>query len=244
MHCPYCGKEISESAKVCPYCGREQKRKKAQVEKVAEAPPPDVANPTTTINSGVMPNSSGNSVNNRLWLAMGVMLLATFVGEIISTGIISRLNSDLYYSASGLISGLIIWLAITTINHPVSKKQGLTIVAAWTIAFAAHPILMGALGWVLARVLGAATAGYATGVVLLSESPHIRKNYPLTNALGWGAGWFAGFAVALLIGFRMPVFLSLPLDTILLILIAAAIGGFVLLKPLSNIANQPMAKAK
>jgi len=30
MHCPYCGKEISENAKVCPYCGREQKRKGAE----------------------------------------------------------------------------------------------------------------------------------------------------------------------------------------------------------------------
>lgn len=28
MHCPYCGKEISETAKVCPYCGKEQRKKK------------------------------------------------------------------------------------------------------------------------------------------------------------------------------------------------------------------------
>lgn len=38
MHCPYCGKEISENAKVCPYCGKQQHVTTAPEAPAATAP--------------------------------------------------------------------------------------------------------------------------------------------------------------------------------------------------------------
>jgi len=209
MHCPYCGKEISESAKVCPYCGREQKKKMATIEEVVQAPPPKVAKPAVETQAAAAPKFNAAKKEQ----ADKKSVAARAADESAAPPAAATANPNTSPNDSlGIFANNRMWLVLgamlvsSLLNEGISNSISINFDAGLYVYFALNGALYGAVIWLALKIVNI-SLGTRSGFLIV---------------LAWMISW----ALRPILGDIFGVTVSPDIGWLWLRVIAAALAGF------------------
>jgi hypothetical protein len=221
--CPYCGGEVSDTAKACGHCGRWLPAEPTASPPTQPAPPP--ARPAEAWPE--MRSPALAALREMPWTTLLVITAgwaiafavgATLLGLGVAYGFWFMTGAGV-----GAIGGLITGLAVRQTSPSFQWKQLLMVIGGWAIG-----ALIGWFGflswvWLIPSLVGWLVGGLATGLALREAESHLQWKPLLVIATGWAIAPLATLPMRYLLALRGT------LDALASGAIVGAVGGGVML---------------